>query len=73
LFKANLADRRGNRLLIERNDMLRPAFRTIRTERLFRKEEVAALPDPIGHYSASGAYTAYYLAAFRSGMDRSET
>ena len=62
-------------MLIERNDMLRTAFRTIRTERLFRKEEVAALPDPIGHYSASDAYTAWLPGRFplRDGSHRDLT
>src|SRR4030042_77854 len=44
-FTVNLAERRGNRLLIERLDLLRSAFRSVRLRRPFRIEAVVILPD----------------------------
>jgi putative transposase len=41
----NLAERRGNRLLVERIDLLRTAFRSVRARYLFHLEVVVILPD----------------------------
>ena len=44
-FTANLAERKENRLLVERIDELRVAFRTVRRRHPFRMEAVVMLPD----------------------------
>jgi REP-associated tyrosine transposase len=44
-FTVNLAERRGNRLLVERIDVLRAAFRSVRARHPFRLEAVVVLPD----------------------------
>ncbi len=44
-FTMNLAERRGNRLWVERIDLLRAAFRTIRGRHPFCMEAVVILPD----------------------------
>jgi putative transposase len=44
-FTVNLAERRGNRLLVERIDVLRTAFRTVRARHPFHVEAVVILPD----------------------------
>ena len=44
-FTVNLAERRGNRLLVERIDVLRTAFRYVRVRHPFRLEAVVILPD----------------------------
>jgi putative transposase len=41
----NLAERRRNRLLVERIDVLRTAFRSVRARHPFRLEAVVILPD----------------------------
>ncbi|MDQ3583535.1 MAG: transposase, partial [Pseudomonadota bacterium] len=44
-FTVNLAERRGNRLLVERIDVLRAAFRSVRARHSFQLEAVVILPD----------------------------
>lgn len=44
-FTVNLTKRRGNRLLVERIEVLRAAFRRVRTRHPFRLEAVVVLPD----------------------------
>ena len=44
-FTVNLAERRGNRLLVERFDVLRTAFRSVRARHPFQLEAVVILPD----------------------------
>ena len=44
-FTVNLAERRGNRLLVERIDVLRTAFRSVRARHPFRIEAIVILPD----------------------------
>jgi putative transposase len=44
-FTVNLAERHGNRLLVERIDLLRAAFRTVRVRRPLRLDAVVILPD----------------------------
>jgi putative transposase len=44
-FTVNLAQRRDNRLLIERIDLLRSAFRDVRLRHPFQMEAVVILPD----------------------------
>ncbi len=44
-FTVNLAERRGNRLLVERIDVLRTAFRSVRARHPFQMEAVVILPD----------------------------
>jgi putative transposase len=41
----NLAERRGNRLLVERIDVLRAAFRSVRARHPFHIEAIVILPD----------------------------
>jgi REP element-mobilizing transposase RayT len=41
----NLAERRGNRLLVERIDVLRTAFRSVRARHPFQLEAIVILPD----------------------------
>ena len=41
----NLAERRGNRLLVERIDVLRTAFRSVRGRHPFHMEAIVILPD----------------------------
>ena len=44
-FTVNRVERRGNRLLVERIDLLRTAFRTVRVRHPFHLEAVVILPD----------------------------
>jgi putative transposase len=44
-FTVSLAERRGNRLLVERIDVLRTAFRNIRARHPFHIEAIIILPD----------------------------
>jgi putative transposase len=44
-FTVNLAERRGNRLLVERIDLLRTAFRSVRARHPSTAEVVVILPD----------------------------
>ena len=44
-FTVNLAERRGNRLLVERIDVLRTAFRSVRARHPFNIEAIVILPD----------------------------
>ena len=44
-FMVNLPERRGNRLLVERIDVLRTAFRSVRARHPFQLEAVVILPD----------------------------
>ena len=44
-FTVNLAQRHGNQLLIEKIDVMRDAFRTVRARCPFRIEAVVILPD----------------------------
>jgi putative transposase len=44
-FTVNLAERRGNSLLVDRIDTLREAFRRTRAERPFVVEAIVVLPD----------------------------
>ncbi len=44
-FTVNLAERRGNRLLIERIDVLRKAFQSVRLRRPYRLQAIVILPD----------------------------
>ena len=44
-FTVNLAERRGNRLLVERIDVLRTAFRNVRARHPFHIEAIVVLPD----------------------------
>ena len=44
-FTVNLAQRKGNRLLVERIDLLRAAFATVRARHPFRMDAVVILPD----------------------------
>ena len=44
-FTVNLAQRHGNQLLIEKIDVIRDAFRTVRARHPFRIEVVVILPD----------------------------
>jgi len=41
----NLAERRGNRLVVERIDVLRTAFRSVRAQHPFHIEAIVILPD----------------------------
>jgi putative transposase len=52
-FTVNLAERRGNRLLVEGIDLLRTAFHTVRLRHPFRLDAVVILPD---HFTASGRF-----------------
>jgi hypothetical protein len=52
-FTVNLAERRENRLLVERIDVLRTAFRNVRGRHPFHIEAIAILPD---NYIASGRW-----------------
>ena len=45
VFTVNLAERRGNRLLVERIDVLRTAFRNVRARHPFHTEAIVILPD----------------------------
>ena len=44
VFTVNLAERRGNRLLVERIDVLRTAFPNVRARHLFHIEAIVILP-----------------------------
>jgi len=44
-FTLNLAERRENRLLVDRIDLLRAAFQSVLSRRPFRMEAVVILPD----------------------------
>ena len=44
-FTVNLAERKGNRLLIERLDNLRSAFRSVQADHQFRVDAVVILPE----------------------------
>jgi putative transposase len=44
-FTVNLAERRGNRLLVVRIDVLRTAFCNVRARHPFRIEAIVILPD----------------------------
>ncbi len=44
-FTVNLAERRGNRLLVEQFDALRRSFRYVRERHPFRLDAVVVLPD----------------------------
>jgi putative transposase len=44
-FTVNLAERRGNHLLVERIDVLRTAFRKVRARHPFHIEAIVILPD----------------------------
>lgn len=44
-FTVNLAQRRGNRLLVQHIDDLRRAFRYVREKHPFRSDAVVVLPD----------------------------
>ncbi len=44
-FTVNLAQRKGNRLLVERIDLLRAAVATVRARHPFRMDAVVILPD----------------------------
>jgi|SRR6516164_3318656 putative transposase len=44
-FTVNLAERAGNRLLVEQVDALRSAFRTVRAAHAFRIDAIVILPD----------------------------
>jgi putative transposase len=44
-FTMNLAERRGNRLLVKRIDVLRTAFRNVRARHPFHIEVIVILPD----------------------------
>src|SRR6266576_2187347 len=44
-FTVNLAERRGNRLLVDEIDALRAAFRAVQTAHSFRIEAAVILPD----------------------------
>ncbi|XCV39700.1 hypothetical protein ABZN20_03905 [Methylococcus sp. ANG] len=44
-FTVNLAEREGNRLLVERIEVLREAFLTVRAKHTFRIDAVVVLPD----------------------------
>jgi len=44
-FTVNLAERRGNRLLVDEIDALRTAFRAVQTAHSFRIEAAVILPD----------------------------
>ena len=44
-FAVNLAERRGNRLLVEQIDVLRTAFRSVWAPHPFHIEVVVILPD----------------------------
>jgi len=44
-FTVNLAERRGNRLLVERIDVLRTAFRNVQARHPFHTEAIVILPD----------------------------
>ena len=44
-FTVNLAERRGNWLLVERIDVLRTAFRSVRARHPFHLDAVVILPD----------------------------
>ena len=44
-FTVNLAERRGNRLLVDRIDVLRIAFRNVRARHAFHMEAIVILPD----------------------------
>lgn len=44
-FTVNLAERRGNRLLVERIELLRLAFRTVQLRHPFSVEAIVILPD----------------------------
>lgn len=44
-FTVNLAQRRGNHLLVEKIDLLREAFRYVKDRKPFRMEAVVIMPD----------------------------
>ena len=44
-FTVNLAQRRGNHLLVDRIDLLREAFRYVKQRKPFRMEAVVIMPD----------------------------
>jgi len=44
-FTVNLAERKGNRLLVEKIDVLRAAFSQVKTRHPFRIDAVVVLPD----------------------------
>ncbi|MHB1590471.1 MAG: transposase [Sulfuricella sp.] len=44
-FTVNLAERKGNRLLVEKIDVLGTTFKTVRARHPFRIDAVAILPD----------------------------
>jgi putative transposase len=44
-FTVNLAERRGNPLLVEQIGLLREAFRYVKRRKLFRMEAVVIMPD----------------------------
>ncbi|MCU0734976.1 MAG: transposase [Methylotetracoccus sp.] len=44
-FTVNLAERRGNRLLVEKIDVLRASFRYVKLRRPFRMDAVVILPE----------------------------
>jgi putative transposase len=44
-FTVNLAERRGNRLLVDEIDVLRTAFRTVQAAHSFRMDAAVILPD----------------------------
>ena len=52
-FTVNLAERRGNRPLVKRINVLRTAFHSVRARRPFHLEAVVILPD---YYIASGRW-----------------
>jgi putative transposase len=46
-FTVNLAERRGNRLLVKRIDVLRTAFRNVRARHPCPIEQIVILPDDL--------------------------
>ena len=78
-FTVNLAERRGNRLLVERIDLLRHAFRGVRMRRPFRLEAVVILPEhlhciwtlPAGDTDFSSRWS-WIKGQFSRGIDKGE-
>jgi len=73
-FTVNLAERRGNRLLVERIDVLRTAFRNARSRHPLHIEAIVILPDHLhgsGGYGGEATLPRSGLLEPRDGADRS--
>jgi putative transposase len=64
-FTMNLAERRGNRLLVERIDVLRTAFRNVRARHPFHIEAIVILPD---HLHCAGRWALVIRIVLPAGV-----